>query len=81
MGEMEPRIEKAFAFAQETTKQLITLSTAVITLTITFLKDVVKAAPVGSAPYLQAAWVFYLLSIVFGRVDANGSHWHPGASG
>ena len=55
MSEMEPRIEKAFAFAQETTKQLITLSTAVITLTITFLKDVVKAAPVGSAPYLQAA--------------------------
>lgn len=63
---MDPRIEKAFDFAQESTKQLITLATAVIALTITFLTDVVKTAPAGSAPFLKAAWVLYLLSIVFG---------------
>jgi hypothetical protein len=57
---------KAFEFAQEATKQLITLATAVIALTITFLTDVVKEAPTGSAPWLQAAWIFYLVSIAFG---------------
>lgn len=66
MTALSSRVEKAFDFAQESTKQLITLSTAVIALTITFLTDVVKDAPAGSAPYLQAAWIFYLVSIVFG---------------
>jgi hypothetical protein len=66
VSELDPRIQKAFDFAQESTKQLITLSTAVITLTITFLTDVVKEAPAGSAAWLQAAWIFYLVSIVFG---------------
>jgi len=63
---MNPRVEKAFDFAQETTKQLITLATAVIALTITFLTDVAKDASAGTALWLQAAWVFYLVSIAFG---------------
>jgi hypothetical protein len=66
MAEMDRRSEKAFDFAQEATKQLITLSTGVIALTITFLTDVIKGAPAGSAGFLQAAWVLYLVSIVFG---------------
>jgi hypothetical protein len=66
MTDMDPRIEKAFEFAQEATKQLITLATGVIALTITFLTDVVKTAPAGSAVFLQTAWVFYFVSIVFG---------------
>ena len=66
MAEMDKRIEKAFDFAQEATKQLITLATGVIALTITFLTDVIKTAPAGSASFLQAAWVLYLVSIVFG---------------
>ena len=63
---MDKRIEKAFDFAQEATKQLITLATGVITITITFLTDVIKAAPAGSAPFLYSAWILYLVSIVFG---------------
>jgi len=63
---MDKTIEKAFDFAQEATKQLIALATGVIALTITFLTDVVKTAPAGSVGYLHAAWVFYLVSIVFG---------------
>jgi hypothetical protein len=63
---MDKNIEKAFEFAQEATKQLIGLATGVIALTITFLTDVVKTAPSGSAVFLQASWVMYLVSIVFG---------------
>ena len=66
MADIDKGIEKAFDFAQETTKQLITLATAVIALTITFVTDVVETAPRGSAGFLQGAWVLYLVSIVFG---------------
>ena len=66
MAALDKNIEKAFDFAQEATKQLIALATGVIALTITFLTDVVETAPAGSAGFLQAAWVLYLASIVFG---------------
>jgi hypothetical protein len=63
---MNPRVEKAFDFAADATKQLITLSTAVIAVTITFLTDVAKDAPAGTAVWLQVGWILYLLSIAFG---------------
>jgi len=66
MAEMGKAIEKAFDFAQEATKQLIALATGVIALTVTFLTNVVKTAPAGSVGFLQASWVLFLLSIVFG---------------
>jgi hypothetical protein len=45
--------EKSFEFALETTKQLITLATAIVALTITFVKDLAQAAP---------DWSLYLLA-------------------
>jgi hypothetical protein len=63
---MNPRDEKAFDFALDLTKQLITVATAVIALTITFLTDVAKDAPAGTAVWLQIAWILYLVSIAFG---------------
>lgn len=41
MADFNPQVEKAFDFAQEVTKQLITLATGVIALTITFLTEVI----------------------------------------
>jgi len=79
---MDKSIEKAFDFAQESTKQLIALATGVIALTITFLTDVIKTAPAGSAGFLQAAWVLYLVSIVFGMLTMlmlTGNLERPGA--
>jgi hypothetical protein len=79
MAELDPAIEKAFEFAQEATKQLITLATGVIALTITFLKDVLGTD--GSAGFLQAAWVLYLVSIVFGvltLLNLTGNLERPG---
>lgn len=54
--------------AQETTKQVITLSTGVVALTITFLEKIVQ--PNGTAPRsfpwtLKAGWIFYFFAIVF----------------
>jgi hypothetical protein len=66
LTKMDKNIEKAFDFAQDTTKQLITLATGVIALTITFLSDVIKTAPASSVTWLHSAWVLYLVSIVFG---------------
>jgi len=60
---METRLQKAFDFAQEATKQLIGLSTGIIALTITFLGDVADS---GSVAFLQAAWVLYLVSVILG---------------
>jgi hypothetical protein len=48
----EERLKKAFDFSADLTKQLITLATAIITLTITFSKDFLRqpnAAPKGIA--------------------------------
>ncbi|HEY7452981.1 MAG TPA: hypothetical protein VH683_00360 [Thermoleophilaceae bacterium] len=61
--ELSERTRTAFAFAQEEAKQLITLSTAVIALTITFLSDVTEGGPNG---WLIAAWFLYIVCIVAG---------------
>jgi hypothetical protein len=57
---------KAFDFAQETTKQLLTLSTGVIALTITFLKDVASEAPAGARDFLHVGWALFFVSIIAG---------------
>ncbi len=60
------RIQKSFEFASEVSKQLITLSTAAIAITIAFKKDLVGGS---SGPYLSLLviiWVFFLLSTLGG---------------
>ena len=59
-------VKKAFDFASETTKQLITLSTAIIALTITFAKDILQSVPISAKVLLMIAWAIYLLSLLFG---------------
>ena len=61
---MNSQIEKAFDFAQEVTKQLITLATGIIAITITFLTDVADLG--GNIGALKWAWIFYLISVIFG---------------
>lgn len=63
---MDEQRKKAFDFAQETSKQLITLATAIIGLTITFAKDFVGR--VHGVPRVLAviSWTLFLISIGFG---------------
>lgn len=63
---MSENLQKAFDFAQDTTKQLITLATGILALTLTFLKDVVSSAPAGTRLFLEWGWGVYLASILFG---------------
>jgi hypothetical protein len=68
---------KAFDFASDTIKQMIALATAVVTVTISFAKDVLgglsNGTPTllfgaGSQDVLGASWGFYLISVLFGIV-------------
>ena len=63
---MEKNKEKAFDFASETTKQLITLATAIITLTVTFSKDVIGSINQELRIYLAVTWGIFILSIILG---------------
>ena len=65
-GDLNEKAKKAFEFASETTKQLLTLSTAIIALTITFSKDFVREVPSAAINFLVWSWLGYLLSILFG---------------
>lgn len=58
--------KKAFDFASETTKQLLTLSTGIVALTITFAKDILIAVPFSAKLFLMAAWGVYVVSLLFG---------------
>jgi hypothetical protein len=79
-NDLSERAKEAFTFASDVTKQLITLSTGVVALTITFSKDIlggvsderIKALffawEVKETHLLAGAWLVYLLSIIFGIV-------------
>jgi len=63
--ELSARAQKAFEFAQEATKQLITLSSAIFTVTLTFVKDI-GTNQTASTTWLHFAWASYLLSTLCG---------------
>ena len=62
---------KAFDFALESTKQMIALSTGVLAITITFLKDGAGGG-VADVGALKVAWLLFLLSVVFGLLTLMG---------
>jgi hypothetical protein len=61
-----PLVEKAFDFAQETTKQLLALAVGILTITVTFQGNLTKNHPHANHWPAQAAWVSYGVSILFG---------------
>ena len=63
---MEENQKKAFDFAVDLTKQLITLSTAIITLTVTFSKDILGGVDDSNKYLLLTSWIFFIISIFLG---------------
>jgi hypothetical protein len=63
---MDERRKQAFEFARDTTKQLITLATGIIALTVTFSKEVFGTPCPFQLLLLVASWVFFLFSVVMG---------------
>ena len=59
-------IKLGFQFARDLANQLITLSTGILLLTITFMKDVLKIIPPKGVRALRIAWAIYLSSVIFG---------------
>lgn len=62
----DERIKKAFDFAADLTKQLITLATGMIALTITFNKDFLGSSQNADKGLAYSAWYWFLASIFFG---------------
>jgi hypothetical protein len=65
--ELSKRAETAYSYAQEVSKQLITLSTAVFALTLTFAEKIEQPGS-GARAWLEIAWGFYLASVLFGTL-------------
>ena len=65
-GALDDRTKKAFDFLQDATKQIITLATAILTFTITFLKDIAKNADDVSRNLLTGSWIFLVVSAIAG---------------
>jgi hypothetical protein len=63
---MEERQKKAFDFAVDLTKQLITLATVIITLTVTFSKDIIGVVDDSNRTLLLLSWIVFIISILFG---------------
>lgn len=62
----EEERRKAFDFCADATKQLITLSSAIVAFTVTFGKDFLGAVPAESRLFAYIAWGAHLLSILLG---------------
>lgn len=63
---MDEQAKAAFASASDTSKQLITLATALLALEITFGKDLIGEFDTVSKGLVAASWVLLLLSVVAG---------------
>ena len=63
---MDEQRKQAFEFARDSTKQLITLATGIIALTVTFSKDVFGKPSPFEQLLLVGSWIFFLLSVVMG---------------
>ena len=63
---MEEAKKKAFDLAQDTSKQIITLSTGILALTLTFFKDFAGGGSGASRVLMMIAWAIFLASIVTG---------------
>jgi len=65
--ELPKRTELAFDYARDSTKQLMTLATGVVALTVTFSKDFIGAASPDLKHYVIGSWILLLISVGFGQ--------------
>lgn len=62
---LDARLRKTFDYAIEVTKQLLTLGSAVLALTLAVAND----APNGRRGFMFVGWGAFLLSVIFGIVS------------
>jgi hypothetical protein len=66
MTMFDEQAKAAFASAADWSKQILTLSTGIVTLTVAFADKIFGDLSTGEKAMLWTAWVLYLLSIVGG---------------
>ena len=66
MAGLDPQVVKSFDALADLVKQVITLSTGVIALTLSFLKDVVRSVPPRTGWLLRASWLLHGFSATCG---------------
>jgi hypothetical protein len=59
-------IPQSFEFAKEVTTQLLTLATGVVSVSVTFTKDISSRTTNDSRRTLYRSWICFLASICFG---------------
>jgi hypothetical protein len=64
--DIRDEVKSLFDYASDLTKQLLTLSVGIITISVTFAKDVAKNNPKKLRRYISLCWIFNFLSIFFG---------------
>ena len=72
MADMDETQKKAFDFAADLTKQLMTFATAILTFTAAFGKEVAPDAPWYQKGFVIGSWIFYILSIACGVFTLMG---------
>lgn len=63
---MNESTSKSFDLIVDLTKQVITLSTALIALGVTFMKDFATNAPDDARLWVARSWIAFLVSVVLG---------------
>ena len=66
------RNKAAFASAGDTCKTLLTLTTGILALTISFMSNVAKSATTNELWVLRVSWLFFFASVVFGVLTLQG---------
>jgi hypothetical protein len=63
---MDEQVKLGFEFAKGLSEQLITISTGILALSITFTKDLVDRIPPRGTIFLGISWLLFVISIVCG---------------
>lgn len=63
---MDDQTTQAFLATSDAFKQMMTLSTGVLALEVTLLKDIIQSLPTIAYVALGMSWVSFLLALLFG---------------
>lgn len=63
---IDDRTKLPFSAAQDAAKQVLTLTTGIVAITVTFAKDLAKDAAASDQGWLLAAWVLFAIAALAG---------------
>ena len=67
---------RAFDLVTEITKQVLTLATGIVAISITFFKDFASHSNATARALIESSWVIYALSVLFGLMTLMACAGH-----